>query len=97
MRIAYTASEYVPLVKTGGLADVAGALPLALRQRGLDVRVILPGFPAVCEGVERIGKVATIPPLSRMPSADLVKVRLPAGMPGWIVENHVLYDRAGGP
>jgi starch synthase len=97
LRIAYTASEYAPLVKTGGLADVAGALPLALRQRGLDVRVVLPGFPAVCTGVERVGRSATIPALGRIPAADLVEVRLPSGVPGWIVENPALYDRIGGP
>ena len=97
MRVVYAASEYAPLVKTGGLADVAGALPRALRQRGCDVRVVLPGFPAVCAGVERIAKVATLPALGRIPPADLVEVRLPAGVPGWIVENDALYDRTGGP
>ena len=97
LRIAYTASEYAPLVKTGGLADVAGALPPALRQLGMDVRVVLPAFPAVRAGVERIGKVATVPPLGRIPAADLVEVRLPGGIPGWIVENPALYDRIGGP
>ena len=46
LRILYATSEYAPLVKTGGLADVAGALPAALRRLGLDVRVLLPGYLA---------------------------------------------------
>lgn len=97
MRVLYAASEYAPLVKTGGLADVASALPRALGQRGCDVRVVLPGYPTVRAGVERVAKTATLPPLGRVPSADLVEVRLPGGVPGWIVENDGLYDRIGGP
>ena len=42
MRIALLASEVVPFAKTGGLADVAGALPKALGKHGVDARVILP-------------------------------------------------------
>ena len=41
------ASEAVPLAKTGGLADVAGALPLALRSHGVAVTTLVPGYPAV--------------------------------------------------
>lgn len=44
MKVLYVASEAVPFVKTGGLADVAGSLPKALKEQGVDVRVILPKF-----------------------------------------------------
>ena len=44
MKVLYVASEAVPFAKTGGLADVAGSLPQALQQEGIDVRVILPKF-----------------------------------------------------
>ncbi|WPZ33503.1 glycogen synthase GlgA [Thalassobaculum sp. OXR-137] len=47
MRILFVASECVPLVKTGGLADVAGALPKALTRKGVDVRVLVPGYTGV--------------------------------------------------
>ena len=47
MRVLSVASECVPLVKTGGLADVAGALPGALAGHGVEMRTILPGYPAV--------------------------------------------------
>jgi starch synthase len=43
MKIVICASEVVPFAKTGGLADVAGALPLALEKEGQDVIVIMPG------------------------------------------------------
>jgi starch synthase len=42
LRVLFTASECAPFVKTGGLGDVVGALPKYLRQRGIDVRVVLP-------------------------------------------------------
>ena len=47
MKVLFCTSECVPFVKTGGLADVAGALPVALREEGQDVRVILPKYRAI--------------------------------------------------
>ncbi|MCB1495023.1 MAG: glycogen/starch synthase, partial [Bauldia sp.] len=41
------ASEAFPLIKTGGLADVVGALPAALAEYDIDMRVMLPGYPEV--------------------------------------------------
>lgn len=47
MKVLFCASECVPFIKTGGLADVAGALPVALREAGADIRVILPKYRAI--------------------------------------------------
>src|SRR6476620_2992024 len=47
MRIALLSSEVVPFAKTGGLADVAGALPKALARQGVDARVILPLYQQI--------------------------------------------------
>ncbi len=47
LKIAMIASECVPFAKTGGLADVVGALPKALRAMGHDVIVILPKYSAI--------------------------------------------------
>ncbi len=49
MNMLFAASEAVPLVKTGGLADVVGSLPKALQERGAEVRVILPKYEAIPE------------------------------------------------
>ena len=53
LRVLSVASEAVPLIKTGGLADVAGALPMALAPHGVAMTTLLPGYPAV---VAAIGK-----------------------------------------
>lgn len=47
------ASEAVPLIKTGGLADVAGALPAALAPHGVAMTTLLPGYPAVMAALKR--------------------------------------------
>ena len=47
MNILFATSEAVPLAKTGGLADVAGALPKALNKRGVDTRVVLPKYEEI--------------------------------------------------
>ena len=52
MRVLALASELYPLVKTGGLADVAGALPLALAKEKVEARTLIPGYPAVMSKFE---------------------------------------------
>ena len=49
MKILFAASECVPFIKTGGLADVVGALSPVLKAQGADVRVILPLYAAIPE------------------------------------------------
>ena len=50
--ILFVASEAFPLAKTGGLADVCGALPASLTRLGADVRVMVPGYPAALDTAE---------------------------------------------
>jgi starch synthase len=61
MRVLYLSSEATPLVKVGGLADVAGELPRALMSLGIDVRLALPFYPSIKETdleVEQIGEAS---------------------------------------
>ena len=51
MQVLHVCSELFPLLKTGGLADVAGALPAAQIAEGADVRVLIPAFPDVKKGL----------------------------------------------
>lgn len=52
LRVLSVASEAFPLIKTGGLADVVGALPGALAPLGVKVRTLLPGYPALTEALD---------------------------------------------
>lgn len=47
MKVLLISSEVAPFAKTGGLADVAGALPLALKKLGIDIRVAMPGYSTI--------------------------------------------------
>ncbi|MDP8051231.1 glycogen synthase GlgA [Pasteurella atlantica] len=51
MRVLHVCSELYPLLKTGGLADVLGALPFAQKEIGIDARVVLPAYPAIIAGI----------------------------------------------
>ena len=51
MKVLICASEGSPYIKTGGLADVIGALPIALKKEGVDVRVMLPYYQKIKEKV----------------------------------------------
>ena len=59
--ILFVASEALPFVKTGGLADVVGALPKSLAKRGHDVRVVVPLYSKIIEKhyneLEKIGTI----------------------------------------
>ncbi len=60
MKILYAASEAAPFIKTGGLADVAGSLPISLKDNGCDIRVVLPLYSKIPkeyrEKMEKIGE-----------------------------------------
>jgi starch synthase len=57
MRVLSVASESVPLIKTGGLADVVGALPGVLKSEGVDMRVMLPAYPGL---LDKLGPVEEV-------------------------------------
>ena len=51
MRVLHVCSELYPLLKTGGLADVLGALPFAQKEIGIDTRILLPAYPKISAGL----------------------------------------------
>lgn len=98
MRILFVTSEAYPLVKTGGLADVSGSLPAALRELGEDVRILIPGYPAVLEKLEQIKPIAAVDHFPAAGPINLVEGRMPdTGVTVWAIDAPALYERPGGP
>ena len=62
LRVLQVAAEIYPLVKTGGLGDVMAALPPALARMGVDVRLLLPGLPAILDGLVQSKPVVSFGP-----------------------------------
>ena len=79
MRVLLLASEVAPFAKTGGLADVAGSLPIALARLGHDVRVVMPAYQSI-EAAALSGRWNITP--------DPVQLRVPIG--GGLVDAGVL-------
>jgi len=98
LRVLFATSEVFPLIKTGGLADVSGSLPTALQNLGVDIRILMPGYPAVLNKLTNLQAIATFDNLPVIHNAAL--------MMGTIAETQVkvmviksahLYEREGGP
>lgn len=95
MKVLAVASELFPLVKTGGLADVAGALPLALAGHGVAVTSLVPAYPQVKAAIGKAKKVAHFASLlgSR---ADLLSANV-KGLELLVLDAPELFDRPDGP
>jgi starch synthase len=94
-KVLAVASEAFPLVKTGGLADVVGALPAALAHHGIEMRVMMPGYPAVMAALKEAKPVHQYDDLFDGPG------RILAGRAGildlMVVDAPHLFDRPGSP
>lgn len=100
MRVLLVSSEVYPLIKTGGLADVAGALPPALKALGGDVRVLLPAYPAALKAMEAAGPLTVTDigdPLGYGPARLLGGILPGTDCPVWLLDHPGLYQRPGGP
>jgi len=95
--LLFVASEAYPLIKTGGLADVAGSLPEVLRQKGMDARLLLPAYgdllarlkvaPRTVAELELAGAVVRILE-TRLPGTPLIT---------WLLEHPLFSGRCGNP
>ncbi len=98
MRVLFASAEIYPLAKTGGLADVSSALPQALAELGIDVRLVMPAYPhALASAVEK-SVVAELPGVNREKRTRVIQARMPdSGLPVWLVDCPALFDRPGSP
>jgi starch synthase len=95
MRVLSVASELYPFVKTGGLADVAGALPLALKRHGIETRSLLPAYPALLAHMAEGGVVHDWAEFYGGP-ARIRRVEA-GGHSLYLLDAPHLFDRPGGP
>jgi starch synthase len=80
------------------LADVSGSLPAALNSLGADVRILIPGYPAVLEKLIDLRIIATMDQLPIIGSVKLLMGTMPeTGVNVMAIQSPFLYERAGGP
>lgn len=94
MKVLSAASECTPFVKTGGLADVVAALPAALAGEGVEIRVLMPGYPALSQVAGSGKTLMTIRNLYGG-SARVIAARA-EGLDLLILDAPHLFDRPGG-
>ncbi|MDH5423973.1 MAG: glycogen synthase GlgA [Gammaproteobacteria bacterium] len=96
MNILYISSEAFPLIKTGGLGDVAGSLPNALLKKLHDVRLLLPAYPEVLNKITK-NKVIATTAYYGLP-ASIIETRLPGSkLIVWLLDCPAVFNRPGGP
>lgn len=94
--VLYISSEAYPLIKTGGLADVAGSLPNALLKQGQDVRLLIPAYPEVLKKATKC-KIRAHTSYYHLP-VEIIETRLPGtNVIAWLVNCPAVFDRPGGP
>jgi starch synthase len=95
IRVLSVASEIYPLIKTGGLADVTGALPKALRAEGIETRTVVPGYPDVLNALGEADEVLRFPKFyggpARVLSSSLAELDL------FVLDAPHLFARPGNP
>lgn len=97
MRVLFVTSEAYPLAKTGGLADVSSALPIALARQGIDIRILLPGYPGALAGLNNRRVECRLTPLLGVQDAAVISGQLPhSEVPVWLVDAPSLFGRHGG-
>ncbi len=98
MRVLYVSPEAYPLIKTGGLADVAGALPSALTELGNDVRLLLPAYRSVFPAVDNLHVIASLGDPFHVGEVQILEGTVSGySHPVWLVDCPSLFNRMGDP
>jgi starch synthase len=98
VRVLFVSSEIYPLAKTGGLADVSAALPKSLTKLGIDVHLLLPGYPRAIEAAHNKSVETEVADFMGVGPLRVVSARMPdSHLPIWLVDCPSLFHRPGGP
>ena len=98
MQVLYITAELYPWVKSGGLGDVAAALPPALIAEGIDVRLLLPGFRGFLDAFPGITDIARLTTPFATERVRVCLTRLPGSESlAYFVDHPAFYDRPGNP
>ncbi len=97
MKILFAASEVAPFAMTGGLADVAGSLPLALSALGHDVRIVLPRYRQIDRSALDLTHAATfyVPLASWKERCDILTGKLGKNVTVYFIDKDIYFDRPG--
>ncbi|MBI5700750.1 glycogen synthase GlgA [Candidatus Saganbacteria bacterium] len=99
MKILYASSEVVPFAKTGGLADVAGALPKSLEKLGNDARVVMPKYKMIDAkkfGLKKIVFDLAVPVLNSVEKCTVFETKIPdSKVTVYFIANDKYFDRDG--
>ena len=96
--ILFVSSEVQPIIKTGGLADVSGSLPSALKALRRDLRVLMPGYGDALKKVPGAREITrlTLPDVEE--PVRILETRLKgSSVPIWLVDAPTLFGRSGNP
>src|SRR5882724_4416500 len=95
LRVLSVASEIYPLIKIGELADVTGALPIALKSEGIEVRTVVPGYPSVMNSLGSVEGVLHLPHFFGAEARLLRTTSCELGL--FVLDAPHLFSRAGNP
>lgn len=94
--VLFASPEVFPLAKTGGLADVSAALPAALSELGVDIRIVMPGYTESLDLAESKRKAIPLGDIQGLGEAALIVARTPdSGLPLLLVDCPALFRRHG--
>ncbi len=96
LKVLFATSEVAPFIKTGALGETSAALPAALAGLGVDVRLLVPGYPQVIDALKSRGRAATLPSLPGIPPAQLLASKHASGVQLLVIACDI-YTRPGTP
>lgn len=96
LKILFVSSEVAPLSKTGGLADVSGSLPKAIKSLGHDIRVVTPFYKMVKKSVKSTKKIVnrlSVPVSEHVVKASVEMTQLDGGVPVYLIKKDAYFNR----